>query len=659
MSNKNAPAKCLPTDQMPPFYPKSQTMGSEKVSILKDSTSRNNFTKHLLKDVEALEIMLEKGLFESGIQRIGAEQELCFVDKSWRPAPIAMEVLDVLKDEHFTTEYLKFNLEINLDPLVFTKNCFSLLEKDLDSYLKKAEKAANQFDAHIIQVGVLPTIRRSDITFDNLTPLKRYRALTDKLRELRGSDFEFRIEGTDELITKDQTTLFEGCTTSFQVHFQVEVDQFASTYNWAQAILAPVMAVSTNSPIFLGKRLWRESRIALFQQSIDTRQESESFREESARVCFGNEWIKNSVLDYYQDNISRYQLLLKTNQHEDPIEMIENGLTPKLRALNVHSGTVYKWNRACYGVTEGKPHIRIENRVFPSGPSSIDQIANAAFWLGIMNGMPPEYANISQKMEFDHAKSNFSKAAKLGMGASFKWVNGKEYTSADLLRSEMLPIARVGLEKAKIDKKDINRFLGIIEERINTSKSGSQWQLDSFNKLRKEGSKDEAVVATTAALFHRQQENIPVHDWSLANLSEAGNWKNRYKYVSQVMSTDLFTVRQDDLLDFVSNIMNWRKIRHIPVENEKGELVGLITSRNLIQYLSKRNPDQESVESIMTKNPITVNPESTIAEALRLMLDFKVGCLLVTQEKRVVGILTEHDFVKITARLLEEEEEEG
>ena len=497
---------------MLPFYPKSLKMGSEKVSILKDRESRISFTKHLLKDVEALETMLKNGMFESGVQRIGAEQELCFVDKSWRPAPIAMDVLEVLKDEHFTTEYLKFNLEINLDPLVFTGDCFSTLEKDLDYYLKEAEKAANQFDAHIIQVGVLPTIRRSDITFDNLTPLKRYRALTEKLRELRGSDFEFRIEGTDELITKDQTTLFEGCTTSFQVHYQVEADQFASVYNWAQAILAPVMAVSTNSPLFLGKRLWRESRIALFQQSIDTRKESETFREESARVSFGNEWLKNSVLDYYQDNISRYQLLLKTNQEEDPLKMIENGEVPKLRALNVHSGTIYKWNRACYGVTDGKPHLRIENRVFPSGPSSIDQIANAVFWLGLMNGMPSEYANISHRIEFDHAKSNFLKAAKLGMGASFKWVDGKEVNSVDLLKNEMLPIARAGLEKAKIDPKDIDRFLGIIEERINTSKSGSQWQLDSYSALRKEGTKDEAIVATTAALFNRQQENIPVHD---------------------------------------------------------------------------------------------------------------------------------------------------
>ncbi len=629
-------------------------MGSEKVSILKDSTSRINFTKHLLKDVEALEIMLKNGLFEKGVQRIGAEQELCFVDSSWRPAPIAMEVLDVLKDEHFTTEYLKFNLEINLDPLVFTGNCFSLLEKDLLYYLKKAEKAANQFDAHIIQVGVLPTIQRSDISFENLTPLQRYKALTDKLREMRGSDFEFRIDGTDELITKDQTTLFEGCTTSFQVHYQVEADQFASGYNWAQAILAPVMAVATNSPLFLGKRLWRESRIAIFQQSIDTRKESEAFREESARVCFGNEWLKNSALDYYQDNISRYQLLLKTNQLEDPLEMIAQGKTPKLRALNVHSGTIYKWNRACYGVTDGKPHLRIENRVLPSGPSSIDQIANAAFWLGLMNGMPSEYANISKKMEFDHAKSNFLKAAKLGMGASFQWVNGKQLTSVELLKNEMLPIARAGLEKAKIDQTDIDRFLGIIEERINTSKTGSQWQLDSFNALRKEGTKDEAIVATTAALFKRQQENIPVHDWSPAKLSEAGDWRNRYQYVNQVMSTDLFTVREDDLLDFVSNIMNWRKIRHVPVENEKGELIGLISSRNLIQYLSKRNSNHESVDDIMNKNPITISPDTTIPEALRMMLDFNVGCLLVVQNKRLAGIFTEHDVVKITARLWSE-----
>ena len=241
-------------------------------------------------------------------------------------------------------------------------------------------------------------------------------------------------------------------------------------------------------------------------------------------------------------------------------------------------------------------------------------------------------------MEFDHAKSNFLKAAKLGMGASFKWVNGKEMTSVDLLKNEMLPIARAGLEKAKIDQNDIDRFLGIIEERINTSKSGSQWQLDSFNKLRKEGTKDEAIVATTASLFHKQQENIPVHDWSLAELRAAGDWRNRYQYVNQIMSTDLFTARHDDLLDFVSNIMNWRKIRHIPVENEKGELIGLITSRNLIDYLCKRDRNHESVESIMTKNPITVTPDTLISEALRLMLDFNVGYLLVVQDKRLAGL---------------------
>ena len=221
----------------------------------------------------------------------------------------------------------------------------------------------------------------------------------------------------------------------------------------------------------------------------------------------------------------------------------------------------------------------------------------------------------------------------------------------------MLPIAKSGLEKANIDQQDIDRLLGIIKERTTISQTGSQWILDSYNKLRKKGSKDEATVATTAALFKRQQDDIPVHDWSLAELSEAGSWKNRFQYVRQIMSTDLFTISEDDLIDFVSNIMHWKKIRHVPVENEKGNLIGLLTSRNLIHFLSMPNEshkDDAFVKKIMTTNLITVEPDTPTTEALRLMEEFNVGCLPVTQNKKLVGIITEHDFVRISARIFEE-----
>ena len=634
-------------------------MGASKVSIINNKQARQEAMHHLLLDLQALEIMLDNDLFEKGVQRIGAEQELHFAGKDWCPAPVAMQVLEQLEGQpQFVNELALFNLEINLDPLVFEGGCLRQLEHDLYSNLKKVEMAARRLHAHAILVGVLPTIRRSDIDLKNITPLPRYKIMMDKLAVLRNYKFDFRIEGVDELVTSFPHPMFEATTASFQVHYQLPPGGFAQQYNWAQAITAPLVAAATNSPILLGRRLWRESRIALFQQSVDVRHESQMLRQHPPRVSFGMEWVKDSVLDIYRSDVARYQGILISNRKENALEVLQQGGVPKLHALTVHNGTIYKWNRPCYGITDGQPHLRIENRVLPSGPTIVDEVANAAFWLGMMNGMPDEYANISQKMEFDHVKGNFLRAAKHGLAAEFFWGGSSHRIRAHkLITKELLPIAKEGLQKANITSDDIDYYLGIVEERASTGRTGSQWLVSSFEKLRKKAGDVEALMATTAGLSMRQQIGQPVHEWHLADLPEAGSWRHRYQNVGQIMTTDLFTVMEDDLVEYVANIMDWRNIRHVPVENEAGEVTGLVCSKNLVRHFSKlnNNGEEKSVKDIMCTEILSIGSDTSIMDAITLLRKNKIGCLPIVEQGRLVGIVTETDFVRVLGEVMQEE----
>ena len=353
-------------------------MGEERVGLAKNSEEAQQFIKGVLKDLRALEKMLEEEWFETDTIRIGAEQELCLVDEHAKPLPEALKVLDILGEGNYTTELAKFNLEVNMDPLEFKDDCLSKMEQDLQQEVENVRNAVNEIGGDVILTGILPTIRKIDVDMENLTPLPRYRALCDAINKFRGSDFDLRIQGMDELLMRFNTPLIEACNTGFQVHLQVTPDDFVSKYNIAQAITGPILASAANSPMLFGKRLWAETRVALFHQSVDTRVVSEHLRDASPRVTFGNGWLKGSILDIYREDVARYRAMLSANIKENVEEMMEQGIAPELMALKVHNSTVYRWNRPCYGVGGGKPHLRIENRIFASGPTVMDEVANAA-----------------------------------------------------------------------------------------------------------------------------------------------------------------------------------------------------------------------------------------------------------------------------------------
>ncbi len=635
-------------------------MGEQKVSLLTDQAQMHRFVRYLLDDVQALQYMIENDWFEKGITRIGAEQEMCLVDaKTFKPAPIAMEALDTMKSYPWVeTELARFNLETNMTPRELKGKCLSQMEQENLGNLKKLRAKLAKLDAKLILTGILPTLRKPHLGMHNLTPKKRYFALMEAInRQLIGNAYELRLTGIDELLVRHDSPLLEACNTSFQVHLQVAPEEFVQMYNIAQALAAPIMAIAANSPIVFGRRLWHESRIALFQQSLDTRTTHDHMRERYPRVSFGSDWLRKSVLNIHREDIARFRVLISGDIEESAIKMISENKVPKLRALQVHNSTVYRWNRPCFGVSpNGKPHLRIENRVLPSGPTVIDEIANAALWIGAMVAYGKQYKDISKHISFDDVRDNFGKAARFGIDSTFTWFKDKKISSCELIKKEILPMARKGLEDSKVNKSDISRYLDIIEERADQHMNGARWQLRAFTKLIKETNQDEAATVMTAAIIQNQEQELPVHKWKMPELSDLKEYRPSKITVEEFMMTDLFTVQKDDIIGLVAEMMDWRKIRYTPVEDTKGNLIGLVTSRLLLRHLIQ-NPELKGkvtlVKDIMIKDPITIKPETTITEAMRIMRKNKIGCLPVVKGKELIGLITEMDFLRISGRLIE------
>lgn len=638
-------------------------MGVAKVSTVKSQNQMQRFVQHLLNDIQAVEYMLNNDWFEKDVVRIGAEQEMCLVDaKTFKPAPINMEVYESAKEYPWLDlELAKFNLETNLTPREFSGDCLRLLEQENVETLNLVRKKLEPFGAKVLLTGIMPTLRKYDLEMHNLTPRPRYFALMESInKQLQGSAYQLRLEGIDELLIKHSSPLLEACNTSFQVHLQVSPYDFPFMYNIAQALAAPVLAIATNSPIAFGKRLWHETRIAMFQQALDTRASQEHLRERSPRVHFGKKWIDESILEIYKEDIARFRVLLAGDDEEDSLAIIKEGKVPKLRALQVHNSTVYRWNRPCYGISDnGKPHLRIENRVLPAGPTVVDETANAAFWLGAMVGMFDRYRDIRGLLSFEDVSDNFLKAAKFGADSQFNWLGGdKKIGACDLILEEMIPLARHGLEKQKVQAEDIDKYLGIIEERARGHMTGARWQLRAFTKLKKDITRDEALAVLTAAIVKNQEQEKPVHTWPLPDPVDLEEYRPSKLRVEEFMETDLFTAQKEDLVDLVTEMMDWRKIKYMPVESKDGKLVGLITSRLLLRHyatkdkLGKKNR-APLVKDIMIKEPIAIHPESTIFEAMNTMRQNKIGCLPVVDKGELIGIITEMDFLRITSRLME------
>jgi len=623
-----------------------------------DEECRRAFARALLDDLATLERMIASGMIENGVRRIGAEQEMFLVDRSARPAPVSLNLLQRLGDARFTPEIGLFNLEFKVAPRLIGADFLQWLHTSLAEGVERVREAAHGLGADVLLVGILPSIELSDLSLDNLTPHTRYQELNRVMSAMAAGELRTLINGTDQLQITHGNMMLEASNTSLQLHLQVGPDEAPNLYNLAQLITGPMVAVAANAPLFLHHRLWHETRIALFEQSLDLRTASGRIRDTWQRVTFGRDWVHTSVLEVYREQIARHRILLHVDVESPSSVILADGGIPTLPALAAHNGTIYRWNRLCYGISEGRPHLRIEHRALPAGPTVVDEVANAALFYGLLAGLSDIYEDVRQAFRFDDVKTNFLTAARYGLDASMRWAGRDVIPVRELVLETLLPIARKGLERLGTTKQDITRYLDIIEQRVRTGQNGARWQLDVWDRLDNSRTKTIRSQRVSRAILRSQRNGDPVHTWELPDREMDTRWQDLYRTVGQVMTTDVFTVSPDDLVDVAASLMQWKHIRHVPVEDAAGNLVGLVSYRALLRLVAEGRRDAGrgvAVRELMQIQPVTTTPKSTCLEAVDLMRRHGVGCLPVVLDHRLVGIVSERDFLGVAARLFEDE----
>lgn len=633
-------------------------MGEHDIKTGHSEEQMRAFTLSVLNDLQAFEHMFEQGHFSDDVRRIGSEQEMFLVDSALRPAPRSLDVIADVGDPRLTTEIGLFNLEANLTPREFKDDCLSQMESELNELLAAVRRSMTKFGGGVVLAGILPTIQQSDLTVNNLTPHPRYHEIDRIVTELHGENRVIHIKGLDELQLTLQNTYIEFCNTSFQIHLQIGPKDFVRYYNWAQAISAPVLAAAVNSPLLLNHRLWHETRIAVFKQSTDTRSLTHKQRNQKPRVNFGDAWVDRSILEVLREDAIRYRILLTQAIEENALEVLAAGGVPELKAWRLHNGTIWRWNRPCYGTLNGKPGLRIEARYLPAGPTVIDQMANAAFFLGLLTELPEEFGDIRDHMSFDDARTNFYNAARYGLKGQIRGLDGQSRRVGRIILEELLPRARKGLARANCDQKDIDRLLDVIEGRVKSERTGAQWMLDSYESMEQAAKPNVKLRTITAAMkSHQENDEIPAHEWKLASIPAGSEWIDSYRTVEQFMTVDLYTVRPEDIVDLAASLMHWRHVRHVPVEDDSGRFIGLVSHRDLLELIAhgKCSTGQTLVISdIMKTDIISVTPGTSSIDALQLMREKNIGCLPVLDGGRLVGLITTYDFLTVSAKLLEE-----
>lgn len=622
-------------------------MGDFRVRKITDAEDRRKMYQSVLADVEAFEWMLEKDMFETDPLHIGAEQELCIVNQDCEPSMNALEILDKIDDEHYTNELALFNLEINLDPFQLHKKCFSEMENQLFELLGKGRRLADQHKTNLLMTGILPTLKYRHLKFENMTPIQRYQTLSNKLSELRGKNFEIYLQGVDEVILSLGSVLFEACNTSFQLHLQMRPKEFVNQHNWSQMISGPVLSACVNSPMLFGNELWAESRIALFKQSLDTRSSEKFLRKKLPRVYFGNDWLRKSPAELWKNDVMRFPLIVTSDDFQDAKAMLQKGEIPNLRAIRLHNGTTYTWNRLCYGFSKTKPHLRIECRYIPSGPTGIDEIANFAFWTGLMKSEPEGGVEFWKNQDFKVAKDNFIKAARTGMNSVFDWF-GKSYSAKDLLLEKLIPQAEEGLKKSNIAPEDIEKYLGVFAKRVEAEITGSSWTVKNYRKLSKLYGQTIAEKELVNQMLEYQYLNIPLFKWEDFN-SKIHSISTAKTTVEDLMTKDIFSVRENDSFELVKHILKWNNIHHLPVENTKGDLVGLITDGMIERFESDSLEKSHFAKDIMMKNLVSISATTSLDEAKGIMDDRELSGVPVVYKNKLVGMITQNDMAKIYA----------
>src|SRR3954452_4820319 len=458
--------------------------------------------------------MLREASFEAERRSVGLEIELNLTDEQGDPAMLNAPALEAIADPDFQTELGRFNVEINVPPRLLEDRTLAALEEGVRRSLNHAEERARTVGAHMMLIGILPTVGEQHLTRDSFSDNPRYELLNEQFFAARGEDLEISIGGVERLATFADTIAPEAACTSVQLHQQVPPPDFAAFWNAAQAIAGPQLAVAANSPFFFGRELWRETRIALFEKATDTRPDELKAQGVRPRVWFGERWI-TSIFDLFEENVTFFPALLPVCEPQDPVEVLDAGGVPELAELRLHNGTIYRWNRPIYDVVRGKPHLRVENRALPAWPTVVDTLANAAFYYGLVKALAEEDRPIWSRMSFSAAEENFHAGARDGIEANVFWPGVGEVPASELVRRRVLPPAPEALERLRVAAADRDRLLGIIEARCTAQRNGATWQAETFHRLYDDQGleREQALREMTVRSRDLMHATQPVHDW--------------------------------------------------------------------------------------------------------------------------------------------------
>jgi hypothetical protein len=492
-------------------------MGSEITGNHYTREQRQRYREKVQQNLDVFERMLATASFEFERPMTGMEIELNLVDADYQPRMGNADVLERIADPGYQTELGRYNIEFNVSPRPLAGDSAFELEAHLRDSLNRAEGKANEVGAHTVAIGILPTITPEHFTTEWMSMNPRYAALNEAVFSARGEDMFIDIEGPsgERLATYADSIAPESACTSVQLHLQVAPNDFAAHWNAAQALSGPQLAVGANSPYFFGKQLWAETRVELFAQATDTRSVELKNQGVRPRVFFGERWI-TSIFDLFEENVRYFPALLPETTEEDPVALLEQGLAPQLAELRLHNGTIYRWNRPVYDIGGGTPHLRVENRVLPAGPSMVDVLANAAFYYGVLRVLAEDDRPIWTKMSFAAAEANFRSCARRGLEARLYWPGFGEVQADELVLRHLLPMAHEGLERWGVSTAVRDRYLGVVEGRCTSGVNGASWQVAAVQRLEEQGADRASALRTMleqyVAGMHR---NEPVHTWPL------------------------------------------------------------------------------------------------------------------------------------------------
>ncbi len=494
-------------------------MGTEIRRDRFSSREDRSFTERLERCLDALGRLLGRPGFGQGPATVGAELEVFLIDRAGWPAPVNREVLAATDDPRLTHELIRYNLECNLVPTGLAGTPFSAMQREIESALHAAARAAVVCGASVVPIGILPTLRPGDFGPEALTDAPRYRALSAALRRRRREPFQIRIDGRECAAIASPDLTLEGANTSFQVHLRVDPDRFDAVYDGAQIATAPALAVAGNSPVFLGLRLWEETRVALFKQAVDDRVGPPGRRRGRPRVTYGEGWSAGGPLGFFAHVVRDHPAVLPEVGDEDPVAVVEAGGVPGLVELRLHNGTVWHWNRGIYDPAGGG-HLRIEMRALPAGPTPVDMAANAAFLLGLALHVASDAGRWTAALAFEDARTNFYRAARSGLAARLVWPGREGGPPAEVPARQLVPalvdLADQGLAGAGVDREERRFFLGVIRHRAASGRTGAWWQRRVLETLEPTLGREAAAAEMLRRYRERSARGDPVHTWPVA-----------------------------------------------------------------------------------------------------------------------------------------------